>query len=282
MFKIKDFTFTISNHDNIMMPENLNKFICNDDASMYHYDIYVSNDIKVLEDHYIINKDTIKIVSNNGLEKRYLYIKGDIRPYAVCEETDHQHSIVHVHKAYTELMFADTMFVSLLSLERRLHEQHCYALHSAYMIRNNKAILFSAPSGTGKSTQASLWEKYRGTRVINGDKSLLSKDDNIYYANGWPICGSSEICFNERYPILCIVVLSQGKENSIVRLSYKDAFKKILSELTINYHNSKFVNEAMNFIDDLLLHVPVYHLTCDISENAVKCLENKLKEDKLI
>lgn len=72
MFKIKDFTFTISNHDNIMMPENLNKFICNDDASMYHYDIYVSNDIKVLEDHYIINKDTIKIVSNNGLEKRYL------------------------------------------------------------------------------------------------------------------------------------------------------------------------------------------------------------------
>lgn len=282
MFQIKDFKFNIINHDHIIMPENMNKFIVDEDKANYIYDIYVTDDIKVIEDSFIISKDTIRIVNKNNLEKRYLYIKGDIRPYAVCEETSNSHSIIYVHQFYVQLMFADTMFISLLSLERRMNDYHLYTLHSAYMIYNNKSILFSAPSGTGKSTQADLWVKYRGARVINGDKSLLSKEDDGYYANGWPICGSSEICFNERYPLSCIVVLSQGKENNIVELGYKDAFKKILSELTINYHNSSFVNNAMNFIDDLLLHVKVYHLTCNISEDAVKCLEEILKKNNIL
>ncbi len=37
----------------------------------------------------------------------------------------------------------------------------------------------------------------------------------------------------------------------------------------------------MDFIDDLIEHVPIYHLECDISENAVICLENQLKEDQI-
>ena len=37
----------------------------------------------------------------------------------------------------------------------------------------------------------------------------------------------------------------------------------------------------MDFIDDLVKNVKIYHLACDISEDAVKCLEDKLKEDNL-
>lgn len=50
-------------------------------------------------------------------------------------------------------------------------------LHCAYMQREGKAILFSAPGGTGKTTQATLWEKHRGTRVVNGDKALIRRVD---------------------------------------------------------------------------------------------------------
>ena len=281
MFRIKDFTFDIYNHDHIDMPENMNKFMC-EGYGQYRYDIYTIEDIHVIEDHFIFNKDTIKIVNKNGLEKRYLYIKGDIRPYAVCEEINKHHTVIHVNKPYKSLMFADTMFVSLLSLEKRMFEYNYFTLHSAYMLYNNKAILFSAPSGTGKSTQADLWVKYRNARVINGDKSLLSKEDDGYWANGWPICGSSEICFNEAYPIRCIVVLSQAKDNTIEVLDYKQSFKKVLSEFTINYHNSTYVNHAMDFIDDMLKHIKVYHLACNISEDAVICLENQLIKDNLL
>ncbi|MGN1344088.1 MAG: hypothetical protein ACI4U3_05870, partial [Traorella sp.] len=154
-------------------------------------------------------------------------------------------------------------------------------LHSAYITAHHQAILFSAPSGTGKSTQASLWEKYRQANVINGDRSLLEIKNQQLYACGWPICGSSEICHNERNKVNCIVFLSQAKENKIERLSYKDAFKKFLSEITINYHNPIFVNQAMDFIEKICQITPVYHLACDISENAVNCLYEKMNEDQL-
>ena len=51
----------------------------------------------------------------------------------------------------------------------------------------NKAILFSAPSGTGKSTQADLWQKYvRGVEIINGDRAIIGIEDNGVKAYGLP------------------------------------------------------------------------------------------------
>lgn len=282
MYKINQFVFQIILHHHISLPENMNKFKTEKETPVYFYHIYVVDEIDVKENQFIISKNDIKICSNDGMEKRYLYIIGDNHPYAVCEEINKNVSQIQVHKDYIHMMSYDTMFVSLLSLEKRMNEYHQYILHSAFIVIKNQAILFTAPSGTGKSTQASLWEKYRNARVINGDRSLIAKEDNIYYACGWPICGSSEICLNEKYPIQCLVVLSQGKENKIEGLSKVEATKKLLAEITTNYYNTEFLNNVLDFIDDLISHIQIYHLTCDISENAVKCLENQINKQAIM
>lgn len=281
MYKINDFKFDIIFHNDMNIPINMKKFEINENNSTYQYDLYITDQITIKETSFQINKSNIKISINNDLEKRYLFIEGYNQPYALYEELDNTHACIYLQKDYVHMMNIDTMFVSLLALERRMYQFNHFILHSSFVLLNGKAILFTAPSGTGKSTQADLWNKYRNTRTINGDRTLIVKEDNTYYACGWPICGSSEICFNEKYPISCIVVLSQGKENTIVNLEYKEAFKKLLSEITINYHNSDYVNKSMDFIDDLLKSINIYHLSCTISEDAVLCLENKLKEDNL-
>ena len=56
----------------------------------------------------------------------------------------------------------DPVFTSLLALERRLVKKDSMVLHCAYVEYKGEAVLFSAPSETGKTTQANLWEKYRG------------------------------------------------------------------------------------------------------------------------
>ena len=281
MYKINNFIFKIFFHNDFITPKNINKFKINKGNQSFQYNIHITDKITINESSFELSKSNIKISVNENLEKRYLYIIGDKMPYAIYEETDDAHADIHIHKDYVHLMNIDTMFVSLLALERRMYQLNHFILHSSFMLLNGKAVLFTAPSGTGKSTQADLWNKYRNTRTINGDRTLIVKENNTYYACGWPICGSSEICFNEKYPISCIVVLSQGKENSIVQLDYKTSFKKLLSEITINYHNGDFVNKAMDFIDDLVKNINIYHLSCTISEDAVLCLENKLKDDDL-
>ncbi|MCI6091150.1 hypothetical protein MR781_01095 [bacterium] len=149
-------------------------------------------------------------------------------------------------------------------------------LHCAYTVYKGKAILFSAPSGTGKSTQAELWKQYRGSRIVNGDRALLRKIDGVWSACGWPVCGSSDICESEDTPLYTIVMLRQGETNYIERLSPIQAFTQLYAQTTINQWNPAFVQRAMELIEDLIGQVPVYQLTCNMTEDAVKCLEQAI------
>ena len=60
-------------------------------------------------------------------------------------------------------------------------------LHCSVLKVKSGVILFSGPSGIGKSTQAGLWTKYRKARVINGDRTLLKKENGRWMSLGWPI-----------------------------------------------------------------------------------------------
>ena len=94
-------------------------------------------------------------------------------------------------------------------------------LHSSSILVNGKVILFAAPSGTGKSTQAALWEKYRCAEVLNGDKNCVSFDENsgTAIAHGLPFCGTSG-GLPTIFPVRssAIVLLKQAPENKIRRL----------------------------------------------------------------
>ena len=280
MYKIGDFSFELK-VEGIPLSNHIKKFEVPNETAKYQYDITVVDDLQIQESSFVAQKKNIKIIVNGEFEKRYLLLDYDTIPYAVYEEIDSNHAVVKVNAAYKEHFRPEIepMFISLLALERHLYPYESYILHSAYMIKDKQAILFTAPSGVGKSTQADLWVKYRQTRVINGDRSLLVKKGDTITVHGFPVCGSSEICFNESYPIAAIVILSQGKENVIRKPSKNEVVKKLFREITINYHNTPFFDQALAFIEDLYDTIPMYALQCDISENAVLCLEQQLNED---
>ena len=173
-------------------------------------------------------------------------------------------------------MHIDPMFTSLLALERRLVKKNSMILHCAYVEYQGEAILFSAPSETGKTTQANLWEKYRGSRTVNGDRSLLGKINGRWTAQGWPVCGTSEVCNNEAIPIKAVVMLSQAKENKAEIMTPGHAFSLLYSQITVNKWNSIDHIHILDLIEDFLGSVPVLHLGCTISEEAVICLEKVL------
>lgn len=149
-------------------------------------------------------------------------------------------------------------------------------LHCAFTEYQGRAILFSAPSGTGKSTQAALWERYRGSRTVNGDRALLRRAGGVWTACGWPVCGSPEICGAGEVPIGAIVMLRQGKENRAERLVPARAFSLLYAQVTVNQWNPAFIRQAMALLEALIAQTPVVQLTCDMAEGAVRCLEGLL------
>lgn len=276
MYKIGHFIFEITGISEELMPFNLSKFKT-DQSPEYHYHIDIVDDINIDDKNFIVNKQTIRIAKNGDLEIRYLCLPGDNKFYAKCKETYQNHTEIVYCKDFLKYLDSDTIFNSLLSLERRMNSYKNYILHSSYIVYQDQAILFAAPSGTGKSTQADLWKKYRGIEIINGDRTLLTKDGDQFYANGWPICGSSKICHNRRYPLKAIVMLEQGSTNVIREMTGIEKTRRLLKEITINYHNQEYLDNALNFIEQLIKELPIITLSCTISQEAVDILDDYLK-----
>lgn len=223
-----------------------------------------------------IRREDRVILLNESLESRLIFFHGADKPYGIYLERTDTEIEIFIDTSVRHMMVYDAVFLSLFGMEKQMLKQNALILHCAYMCRNGKAILFSAPSGTGKSTQADLWEKHRVTRTINGDKALLYRHADGWYAHGWPICGSSEICHDEVYPIKAIVMLHQAPDNSIRPLQGFELVKKLMAQITINMWNPDFQLKAMDLIDIMAAEIPVYELGCNISEGAVKCLESVL------
>lgn len=274
IFKIGSFCFRIFCWDELPIPSNFLLFeVAEDSEIQYTYQISITDKLPLFEGRKLAGRDDIAVYESRDGEMRYIGGKGSVAFYACYRERSASEAeVLLALRELSDLQF-DTVFTSLFALERRMIRQDSLILHCAYMEYQGKAILFSAPSETGKSTQAGLWERYRGSRTVNGDRALLRKIENRWTACGWPVCGSSEICHLGDTPIYAIVMLRQGKVNQAERLSPIQAFALLYAQITINQWNRDFVQQAIILLEELVAQIPVYQLTCDMTEDAVRCLE---------
>ena len=166
------------------------------------------------------------------------------------------------------------------SIETMISAIGAVNLHSSFIRYEGGAILFTAPSGTGKSTQAGLWEQYTDAEQINGDRSVIRCVDGVWTAFGFPFAGSSGIFRNEAAPIRAVVVLRQAAENTITRLRPGEAFRMLYSETAIQRWNDPGHTAAVDRLSLLSRTVPVYMLRCTPDERAVRLLQETLSTEE--
>lgn len=172
--------------------------------------------------------------------------------------------------------------MTLLSLESLLLRHDALLLHAAFIEAGGKAILFSGPSGIGKSTQAALWQKHQGARILNGDRAALRRSEGAWRAWGLPYAGSSGIYRNDSAPLAAIVLLEQGAENTLRRLSSSEALRRLYPEMMIHRWDRGFVEKALDLAAALLESTGVWLLRCRPEEEATRLLSETLeKEGKL-
>ena len=163
-------------------------------------------------------------------------------------------------------------------LELLLTKLGIFSLHSSLVRRREgDAILFTAPSGTGKSTQAGLWEQFAGAETLNGDRSMIRRVDGVWTAFGSPFAGTSGIYRNEHAPIRALIVLRQAPENTIRRLSLAEAFRAIYSESVLPRWHQDAHQRVISLVTEIVSEVPVYLLACTPDERPVTLLRNTLE-----
>ena len=213
-------------------------------------------------------------------EMRFHYFLGFEEPCMLYEEIETGEKTVYLNKKYESALLntGNYKIFNALALEKVLIAHESVILHASYVNYKGKAILFTAPSGTGKSTQAALWEKYKGAEVVNGDRVIIRKGKDGYEAWGIPVCGSSDICLNRTLPIAAIVYLQQGLNNHIQTMGFAERVKRLISETTISFFDHDFVERALEILQNISAQVPCYYYSCTKDENAVVKLCNTLEE----
>ena len=137
-----------------------------------------------------------------------------------------------------------------------------FYLHASAVEVDGKAYLFSAPSGTGKSTHTRLWQQIFGERacVFNDDKPALRYLDGKWYAYGTPWCGKDGINVNRKVPLAGICFLKQAPHNRIRSLTAKEAIPKLMTQTIRGFRNQERLLLLLSHMDYLMQSIPVFEL----------------------
>lgn len=213
-------------------------------------------------------------------EEHIRYI-GGAAPYIRADHKDKQHFVQVKKNPYNERIGVKTVLESL-EIEHLVARNYGYVFHCAYIDYRGKAILFTAPSETGKSTQADLWHTHRGAEIINGDRAVVRLVDGVLMAEGIPFSGSSTYCNKRSLPVAAIVYLGQAPQTTIRKMRGYEAFSKIWEGISANTWDKTDMERVSYVVQKTAEAIPMFHLPCTPDESAIIVLEEALRKQAIL
>jgi len=160
--------------------------------------------------------------------------------------------------------------------EKMMLPHRALMLHCSLVDAGGAGIAFTAPSQTGKSTQARLWQEHRGAEVLNGDRAVLRAEADGVWAYGSPWAGSSNLFLQRRVKLAAIVALAQAPVNRCVPLSQQAMLPVFLMGTSLCMYDETLMDLGMDALGDILGGTRQFLLECTPDERAVEALEAAL------
>ncbi len=154
----------------------------------------------------------------------------------------------------------------------RLSGKGILLFHGSAICVDGKTYIFTAPSGTGKSTHSRLWRELlidHDVVMVNDDKPFLKVEEGIVTAYGSPWRGKEGLGCNMSAPVEAICSISQGTENVIREATPEEMFP-IFYEQSLRPLDKEGTENHLHNLDVLTRSVRLYKLECDISLDAAR------------
>lgn len=174
----------------------------------------------------------------------------------------------------SDRQFSDA-YLETLAVYRKIAEQlldqNILLFHGSAVAVDGAAYLFTARSGTGKSTHVRLWREHFGKRavMINDDKPLLHITTTGVTAYGTPWDGKHRLNHNIGMPLKAICVLARDEKNHIEPIAGNDVWPVLLQQ---SYRSAETVKmkKVMELVDGLIRQVDFYSLGCNMEPEAAR------------
>ena len=152
-----------------------------------------------------------------------------------------------------------------------------FFLHASAVVYEDAAYLFSAPSGTGKSTHTALWrELFPGSYILKDDKPVLQPGPEGVTVWGTPFAGKTDLQVNRGVPLKGICFLKQDTENHIRPVTDTEALSLLLNN-TWRPKNSHDMALLLDMVEQVMMRTNVYELFCTTESEAAKLSYRMMK-----
>lgn len=164
----------------------------------------------------------------------------------------------------------------------KMIEFHTILFHGSVIAVDDTGYLFTAKSGTGKSTHTRLWREVFGKRafMVNDDKPLLRVTEEGVFAYGTPWDGKHHLSTNCKVPLAGICILERGQKNTIVSLNEKEALPMILQQ-SHRPANPIALAQMLSVINDLIKNTSFYRLRCNMEHEAAVVAHEGMKRKEI-
>lgn len=152
-----------------------------------------------------------------------------------------------------------------------LNDYNAVVFHGSSIKYKDKGFIFTAPSGTGKSTHTALLkELLKGDlSYINDDKPIIRVigEDVLVYGSPWN--GKHFLGENVKAKLKAICFLARGEENLIKKITPDKALKYLFKQ-TVSYSDIKSANSLLGVLSSIIDKVDFYVLYCTKDISAAK------------
>lgn len=214
---------------------------------------------------------------NIVIDNKYSYIEEMCTDYlATFEKADFTVSVTSF-----EIMGEDNgsgfdkPYLESLAIYRRIAENILsydgFLMYGVVGDVEGKGIIFTAPSGVGKTTHTGLWKEYLGDRftVINGDKPLCRVIGGTVYAYGTPWAGKENIHANRRVAVDKILFIEQSPFNECIHLDKKDGLAKLFPQIYRPASADAYL-KTVDLVSCLVSRADFYKIKCNMDLTAAK------------
>ena len=159
-------------------------------------------------------------------------------------------------------------------------DYNAFLMHAAVINIDGQGVVFTAESGTGKTTRVMLWKKAFGKRmkVVNGDKPILRFVNDGLFACGTPWRGKEHLGENTSVPMKAVCFLQRGEEVSLKRMEAKEIMLRLFKQVLVP-SNPKLMGVFMYLMERFIKEVPFYLYTCNMYKEEPAKLWEQMKNE---
>ena len=174
-------------------------------------------------------------------------------------------------------------YIEELAVYRKIAEimpqYDTFLFHGSAISVDGQCYLFTAKSGTGKSTHTRLWRQLLGERavMVNDDKPLIRVHNNNITVFGTPYNGKHHLGNNISVPLRAVCILKRSENNCIRKISKADAYPTIIQQC-YRPADKNTLAKTLSLVDQMIDHIDLWELGCNMDISAAEISYNAMKK----